>query len=314
MRELVSALTVAGFIGAAGLAVLGCVETSELGMGEPTSSTQLVLLGTGNPNADPDHSGPAAAVVVAGTPYLIDAGPGVVRRAAAAQRAGVQALNVKNLGIAFLTHLHSDHTMGLPDLIFTPWVLEREEPLRLFGPPGTRAMAEHILKAYEEDIRIRIEGLQPANTEGYKVEASDVLPGMIYEDGNVRVTAFPVKHGDWEYAYGFRFETADRTIVFSGDAAPSESIVENCAGCDVLVHEVYAKWGFDRREPEWKRYHASAHTSGPALGELAARARPATLVLSHHMLWGATVDQLLAEIRGGGYTGRLVYGKDLDVF
>src|SRR2546426_1998864 len=87
----------------------------------PTSHTQIVLLGTGTPAADPDRSGPATAIVVNGTPYLVDVGPGLVRRAAAAARdRGVQALQPTNLRMVFVTHLHSDHTVGFPDLIFTP--------------------------------------------------------------------------------------------------------------------------------------------------------------------------------------------------
>src|SRR6516164_252753 len=105
-------------------------------------AAQVILLGTGTPNADPDRSGPATAIVVNGSSYLVDFGPGVVRRAAAA---GIAA---KNLKIAFATHLHSDHTLGLADLIFSSWTLERTAPLELYGPPGIRAMAPHIEKAY----------------------------------------------------------------------------------------------------------------------------------------------------------------------
>ena len=127
-------------------------------------STQIVLLGTGNPNADPLRSGPAVAIVVNGTPYLIDSGPGVVRRAAAAHQAGIPGLEVSNLKRLFVTHLHSDHTLGYPDLILTPWVLGRDEPLEVYGPKGIAAMTNHILKAYDEDIRLRIDGLRLAAT------------------------------------------------------------------------------------------------------------------------------------------------------
>ena len=121
--------------------------------------TQVILLGTGTPNADPARSGPATAVVVDGVPYIVDCGPGVVRRAAAA------GLKASSLGHVFITHLHTDHTLGLPDLIFTCWVLERGQPLQVYGPPGTKRMTDHILAAYDEDIRIRLDGFEPANTE-----------------------------------------------------------------------------------------------------------------------------------------------------
>jgi len=279
----------------------------------PSQRTQVVLLGTGTPNADPDRSGPAVAIVVDGTPYLVDLGPGVVRRAAAAHRNGVEGLAVSKLKTAFITHLHSDHTLGYSDFIFTPWVLERDEPAGVYGPPGLRTMTDRLTAAYEADIRVRLEGLEPANREGYKVNVHEVGPGLAYEDENVRVTAFAVEHGAWEQAFGYRFETPDRTIVVSGDTRPTESIVEACQRCDILIHEVYSQAGFERREPVWQSYHASAHTSSVELGEIAARAQPGVLVLYHQLLWGATPEQLVAEIRSV-WDGAIVYGNDLDVF
>jgi ribonuclease BN (tRNA processing enzyme) len=275
--------------------------------------THLVLLGTGTPNADPDRSGPAVAVVVNGTAYLVDAGPGVVRRAAAAARRGLTALEAPRLERVFLTHLHSDHTVGLPDLLLTPWVLERERPLEVFGPRGTAEMTRHIVAAYEADIRRRIDGLQPQNATGYAVTAHEIAPGVIYRDSNVTVTAVPVLHEEWPEAYGFRFESADRVIVISGDCRPSEALVEACGGCDVLLHEVYSTAGFAGRPPDWQRYHASAHTSAVELAALATRARPRLLVLYHQLLWGSTPDQLLAEI-AAGYAGAVAYGDDLEIF
>ncbi len=275
--------------------------------------TQLVLLGTGTPNAEPDRWGPALAVVVDGVPYLVDAGPGVVRRAAAAHAQGVEGLAVRGLATVFLTHLHSDHTLGLADLIFTPWTLGRAAPLSILGPPGTQAMAQHLSAAYQEDIRVRVEGSEPANTTGFVVVVREVEAGLVYQDERVRVTAFRVPHGDWPHAFGYRFETPDRTIVVSGDSAPTEAIVEQCRGCDILVHEVYSRAGWEKRPPEWQAYHAASHTSGLELGELASRANPRLLVLTHQLLWGATPEELLEEVRRG-FGGTAVYGKDLDVF
>src|SRR5580698_9203925 len=113
-------------------------------------AAQVILLGTGTPNADPERSGPAVAVVAGGVSYLVDFGAGVVRRAAAAH------IKPSDLKIAFATHLHSDHTVGLADLIFTPWTLERTVPLELYGPRGIRSMAAHIEQAYKEDVRVRL--------------------------------------------------------------------------------------------------------------------------------------------------------------
>jgi ribonuclease BN (tRNA processing enzyme) len=278
------------------------------------AGTHVVLLGTGTPNADPDRWGSAVAVVVNGAPYLVDAGVGIVRRAAAAAaERGIEALAADRLDRVFITHLHSDHTLGLADLILSPWVLEREVPLQVHGPGGVREMAEHLIAAYEADIRRRIEGLQPQNATGYLVETHPITPGVVYRDSNVTVTAFPVDHEEWPEAWAYRFETGDAVVVIGGDGRPSEAVAEACSGCDLLLHEVYSDTGFAGREPEWQRYHASAHTSASELAALATRARPVTLVLYHQLLWGSTPKELVAEVKAG-YAGRVVYGRDLDVF
>ena len=165
----------------------------------------------------------------------------------------------------FITHLHSDHTLGYADFIFTPWVLERNEPLQVYGPPGTDEMTQHLLAAYKEDIKLRLEGAEPANPVGYQVHVQEIIPGFIYTDENVTIRAFPVAHGGWEHAYGFRFETPDRVIVVSGDRAPAPDILEFAQGCDVLIHEVYSVKGFGRRVPVWQKYHSTAHTSAAGL-------------------------------------------------
>ena len=269
------------------------------------------MLGTGTPNAEPDRSGPCVAVVVGDTPYLVDAGPGIVRRANAARRLGVEALRPGNLKHVFITHLHTDHTLGLADLIFTPWVLERDGPLQLYGPPGVREMVDHLLQAYEQDVRIRIDGLEPANSAGYKVDVHEIAAGEVYRDANVTVRAIAVNHGSWEHAFGFRFETRDRTIVISGDTSPSDALTEAARGCDVLIHEVYSQAGFDSRIPIWQQYHSSFHTSTSELGRIARLASPGLLVLYHQLYWGADDADLLDEI-ARIYDGPVVSASDLD--
>ena len=277
------------------------------------TGTQVVVLGTGTPNPDPERSGPAVAVIRKGTAYLVDAGPGVVRRAAQAERNGIAALRADRLGVVFLTHLHSDHTVGLPDVIHTGWVRERKGPLQLFGPPGTAAMAEHLTEAYRADIDNRLQGLQPHTDSGWMVVAHESSGGVIYRDSNVTVTAFRVPHDGWTVALGYRFETSDRVIVISGDTRPSDAVVRACAGCDVLVHEVYSQAGFATRTPEWQRYHADAHTSTRELAELASRAKPKLLVLYHQLYWGTTDEDLLSEMRKG-YSGAVVSARDLGIY
>ncbi len=277
------------------------------------TQARVVLLGTGTPNPDPDRAGPALAIVVNGQAYLVDCGPGVVRRAAAAELAGIGALAAEKLTHVFITHLHSDHTLGYPDLILTPWVLGRKVPLQAYGPPGLADMTEHILKAFEQDTRLRLNGLEPANAAGHQVNVHEMEPGTVYQDENVRVTAFAVRHGSWRYAYGFRFDTADRSIVVSGDTTPCPGLLKHAQGCDVLVHEVYCQAGFERRPAEWQRYHASFHTSSIELAKIARQVRPKLLVLTHLLLWGSTPEQLVAEIKGS-YDGEVRCGSDLDVY
>lgn len=276
------------------------------------AETRIVLLGTGTPNADPERSGPSVAIVVGQTPYVVDFGPGVVRRAAAACEAGESGLDVPRLSRAFVTHLHSDHTAGYPDLILTPWVLGREQPLEVYGPTGLGAMTEHILTAYQADIDERLHGLEPANSTGCEVCAFEVEPGIVYHDRNITVEAFAVDHGSWP-AFGYKFHTPDRAIVISGDTAPTESCVEAAQGCDVLIHEVQSTTGLKGRSPVWQRYHSSVHTTSFELAEIASRAKPGLLILYHQLFHGVSEEELLLEVRER-YAGPVISGKDLESY
>lgn len=282
----------------------------------PSRTTSIVMLGTGNPSPAPDRMGASVAVLVRGTPYLFDAGVGVVRRASAANRAGVKGLEMPKLQRVFLTHLHSDHTIGLPDLISTPWIMGRTAPLEVYGPEGTAAMVDHIVQAWSADNDIRIHGLEHGNPTGNRAIAHDVKPGVVYRDSNVTVIAFPVKHGSWKEAFGYRIVTPDRAIVLSGDEAPSDEIVRQCDGCDVLMHEVYSTFGYEASPERWRAYLRSFHTSTSELAALARRARPKTLVLYHQMYFGGPTDtdsRLVREI-AREWKGRVVASRDLDVF
>jgi len=281
-----------------------------------SDTTQVVLLGTGTPNVDPERSGPAVAIVVNGTPYLVDFGPGVVRRAAAMSPGwggSMAAMESSNLKHAFLTHLHSDHSAGLSDLILSPWVMGRDAPLELYGPEGVSAMADHVLQAYEADIRYRVDGLEPTNDRGWRVNAHEVDEGIIFEDDNVTVEAFRVRHGTWKNAFAYKFTTPDRVIVVSGDAAPDARFEEEAAGADILIHEVYSVEGFARKTADWQKYHSSNHTSTHELGEMASRVEPKLLVLYHILFWGASEETVLREVREK-FAGEVVLGNDLDVF
>jgi len=238
--------------------------------------------------------------------YLVDCGAGVARRIEAA------GIPVSKITRVFLTHLHSDHTIGYPDIILTPGVNDRNEPLKVYGPKGLRKMTENIMAAYEIDIQERIHGLEPANQGGYVVHAHEIEEGTVYTDANVRVKAFQVDHGSLE-SYGYKFFLHDRTVVISGDTCPSESLIENAKDCDILIHEVYSAEGLKERTEDWKHYHSSVHTSSVELAEIADKVKPGLLVLYHQLFMNRSEEELMHEILER-YDGQVVSGKDLDEF
>jgi ribonuclease Z len=273
------------------------------------AQTTLILLGTGTPRPLPEKMGPATAVVVGKRVFLFDAGEGVERRLAGAQ------LAVNGVTAAFITHLHSDHVLGLPDLIFTSWVFGRSTPFGLYGPPGLRDMVDHFYAAMSEDIRIRTTGLERAPPGGYRVTVHEIQPGVVYDSGGVRIRAFRVNHGAWRDAFGYRIDTPDRSIVISGDTRPSQELIKQATGVDILVHEVQfpaAKPPSGRADVDWPRYVSEYHTTAEQLGNIAARANPRLLVISHNAQV-AFADSILATVRRG-FHGRIVMGRDLDRF
>ncbi len=291
----------------------GSIYQAQIPNSEPPATVPgplIVFLGTGMPRPDPDREGPSLAIVVGDKAYIVDAGVGLVRQAEAAYDRGISALAKDHLDTLFLTHLHSDHTLGLPDLILTPWVMGRTEPLEVYGPVGTQAMADNIEKAYAEDIQIRTtNGLEHLNMTGYKVLVHEIQPGVVYKDANVNVTAFLVLHGSWKEALGYRFVAGGKSIVISGDTRPAESVVQACDGCDVLIHEVYT--GTAAQPPA--AYFASFHTSAAELAQIAARARPKLLVIWHYVPRGnSNQTQMVGEIQAA-FHGPIVVARDLDV-
>ncbi len=290
---------------AAAVAALLLAATSP---GTARDSTTIVLLGTGGPRPLPDASGPATAVLVGSRVFLFDAGTGVERRLNAA------GLPINGVTALFITHLHSDHTLGLPDLILTSWVMGRRAPLVAYGPRGLRAMTDHILAAWSEDIAIRTTGLEHETPGGYRVAVHEIRGGVVYDSGGVKVTAIPVAHGSWKEAFGYRIDTPDRSIVISGDTRPVAALAHAARGVDVLIHEAYPVSALVAENrpggQDWPRYLQTFHTSAVELGQIAATARPGLLIL-YHIVQGRTDAETVADVRRGGYTGRLAIGKDL---
>ena len=277
---------------------------------QQADSTIVVLLGTGMPRPNPEASGPATAIIVGEQVFLFDAGPGVERQLSAAH------LPINGVTALFITHLHSDHTLGYPDLIFTSWVMGRKKPLQAYGPVGLLKMTNHLLAAYAEDIDVRIQGLEHQTPDGYKVNVHEIRSGKVYDRLGVKVTALPVPHGNWRVSLAYRMDTADKSVVISGDTRYNEALVRFAFGADVLVHEVYSA---SRLKPEprpggedWPKYMHEFHTSDTELGALAAKTNPKVLVLTHIIRMGASDEELIAGVRKGGFKGRIVVGHDLD--
>jgi ribonuclease BN (tRNA processing enzyme) len=278
---------------------------------KPPSKTQIVLLGTGHPTPDPDRSGPATAIIVNETPYLIDFGAGVVRRlGAAAYFKGVKALQPGNMRIVFVTHLHADHTVGYPDLIYA-----RSQQLDVYGPTGIKAMTEHIMEAYRVDREARTRAIKTLGMSSVitQVNAHEISAGVVYKDANVTVTAFLTKH-DLIESYGYRFDTPDRSIVITGDTTPTPSTIDACHGCDVLIHEVYFEAGA-KTSPNFQKFAPTFHTSTTQLAELAKKAKPGLLILYHIGTFRipSTCEDVEMEMRQA-YSGNFVCGSDLGIY
>ena len=279
------------------------------------ADTKLLILGSGTPNPDPERSGSAYAIVTNGQSYLVDFWPVVIRRASAFSPSWggeFESMEIQNLNYAFLTHLHSDHSAGLADLILSPWVLERKEPLNLFGPRGLKKMADKITDAYQIDIDYRINGSQPSNPEGYKTKVTEIAEGIIYEDKYIAVEAFENNHGDFKNSFGFVFTTKDKKIVISGDTAYSQKVIEKSKEADILVHEVYSEKGFKEKTRDWQIYHKAHHTSAPDVGKIASMSKPKKLVLSHILFWGNSKESIVEEVKSN-FDGEVIIAEDLMV-
>ncbi len=272
--------------------------------------TQVILLGSGTPFPDDRKVGSSLAVITGGTAYLVDIGPGAFLRTVEAARRGVAALASPTR--LFFTHLHSDHVLDYADLLWGLW-WRREGQVTAYGPRGLRALTDGLQAAFAEDIRMRTEGRLPIVTRGYDAEVHEIDGSLTYEDERVRITGFPVCHESVE-AYGYRFETADRVVVISGDTTYCDRVVEEARGVDLLFHEVFSERGLAARTADWQRYQRSAHASPAQVARVANEARPAMLVLYHQLYFGVADDELVAEVRAAGYDGPLVSGQDLDVF
>lgn len=271
---------------------------------------QVTLLGTGNPRPNLDRFGPSILVEAGPQKILVDAGRGSTQRLF--QIAARDTLST--LDALFLTHLHSDHTVGLPDLWLTSWVFGRSRALAVIGPPGTAEMSGHLEQAYQWDIAMRSKD-EGFPLEGVRLAARDVQPGVVYDRDGLRVTAFAVEHGGViTPAYGYRVDYQGRSVVFSGDTRYFEPIVDHARGADVLVHEVIDPEVEARRAqvqgPRAIERVISHHTSPEQAGTIFSRVRPRLAVYSHIVPSPTTAEDLIGQTRRT-YSGPLAVGYDL---
>jgi len=296
-------------------ALTGYAQSASPGPVANAPSFRVTLLGTGRPDPAIDRFGPSTLVEVGGRTLLFDCGRG------AAQRLWQLGIPLSRVSDVFLTHLHSDHTVGLPDLWLTGWMPTpyggRTKAVAVWGPAGTRDMGVGLEQAFawDRDRRGRGEGLPP---EGGTIAAHDVQPGVVFERGGVRVTAFLVDHGGLlEPAYGYRIDYQGRSVVISGDTRPSESLVKAAEGADVLVHEVITAPAALLAKSETARRVVGFHTPAEDAGRIFTRVRPRLAVFSHIILLkmdpsipAATLEEMVQRTRST-FDGRLEVGEDL---
>jgi ribonuclease Z len=275
---------------------------------QQSTDMHLILLGTGYPFPNTERAGPSCAIAVDGKLFIVDAGRGTVMRLAAAGNpwGAVEAV--------FLTHLHSDHIDGLPDLFHSTWEFGRGTPFQLYGPKGTQTVADGILQFYGPDIHIRRDLTEKLSPQGARINVHEIQEGVVYEKpGEIKVTAFLVEHPPVEPSFGYRFDAGKHSIVITGDMRPNPNLLRFAEGADILVHEAYVRGALSSSTPgvkPWSIY--DYHSSAREAGEAAAKAKVKILVLTHLIPANATEQQFTDEAKKA-FSGKIIVGRDLMV-
>ena len=276
-------------------------------MGSTDTFFRVTLLGTGAPPPRMDRFGPSTLVEVGGGKFIFDAGRGAMQRL---HQLGIPFADITGM---FLTHHHSDHVVGFPDLWLTGWIGrpwgKRNKPLEVWGPEGTKQMMEHLPQAFAVDIRVRRRNYAP---EGVELVGHEIREGTVFESNGVKITAFEVDHGGEELpAYGYRIDYQGRSAVLSGDTTFNENLIEHAQDADLLVHEVTLAAGSAAESPQQLKRIASNHTTPEQAGKVFARTQPQLAVYNHLLLFGGARAEDLIPATRTKYAGPLMVGEDL---
>ena len=272
----------------------------------PAQNLKVTLLGTGSPGPRMDRFGPSILVEARKQKLLFDCGRG------ATQRLEQNKVPFAEVDALFLTHLHSDHVVGIPDLWLTGWIRGRTIPLRVWGPAGTREMMTRLEQAFQFDIHMRRDVDEKLPSQGVVILAKDIEQGVVYENGGIKVTAFVVDHGPVKPALGYRVDFAGHSVILSGDTRYSENLVRFSEGADVLIHEVMDPDAFRLKNPSVSQERVQTilahHTTPEQAGTVFARVKPKLAVYSHIVPPDASD---LIPLTRKTYSGPLEVGEDL---
>ena len=313
-QDPVHVKTLAIVMSAALLAAVASLEAQGSQSPADEQNMRVILLGTqGGPTFNAQRLGISTLVLAGSERLLFDAGRGTTMGMA---RAGINPADVTKV---FLTHLHSDHVISLPELIVFPWAQTRTVPLYVWGPSGTRSMMQKFQEALAFDIHVRRDVDEKIPGEGVRVISTDITEGVVYESGGVTVTAFLVDHGPVKPAYGYRVDYRGHSVVLSGDTRPSDNLVKFATGVDVLIHEIgrYKQDPLlvgppDELVPNTRQTRRRAitiaehHTDGDEVGEVLARTKPKLAVFSHY---NSDPQSTLPLVRKH-YAGPVEFGED----
>ncbi len=268
---------------------------------------RVTLLGTGSPPPAMDRFGPSILVEAGSEKLLFDSGRG------ATQRLRQLGVPLKDISVVFLTHLHSDHTVGIPDLWLTGWVFGRQRAFDIRGPEGTRHMMKHLEEAYSFDIHIRGDVDEQLPPTGIAVGVREIKEGPVYEANGVKVIAFEVDHRPIVPAFGYRIEYNGKVAVFSGDTRKSENLVKFAEEADLLVHEVGgASEELLRTSPRTKKV-VEHHTLPEEVADILNRVKPKLAVYSHFAIFGISAQDVVERTKAR-YRGPVESGVDLMSF